>query len=514
MSIAKYINKSYSKLKLKRSTSLKSHKSQCLQNQFIPYFSITSIMNVTTNATNSTCNDADSKAAEEMYTHFSYWTEYVIQSIIGVAGIAANTVAIPVLCSREMNSIFNRLLMFLAIFDNFFIICQMLEAHRKMTNTNNLEAFNQAHEYVFAYFLYEFHAFVLCCSMYITVALALERYRAVWRPIEYHNMIKGVNPWNRVIMGYVLPVIVFSLLFNIPKCFEIKLQMYPVSNIYQNDSINGTLQTTVNLTFAVPTALRLNDIYVVVYANLAKLTVQGIIPFVSLSFLNYRIYWVMIRRRQLINRPTPKQPKVSETEGTSMIKQDGKGNSENSSAQRKANEAKQAFVLFIIVLLYFICHTPRFLINVHEFFNLDLLKEGMEQMKDGQEACDSFPVWALACTSVSHCLLTLNSSSNFYIYCFMCSTFRDVLCQWVLRLCKFFSCLCCNRIQPFFTKKQNGTVNGSDATTIGLGTLETNINPPTVKDTDTSNSRVCIIHDNACSNNPDEISHVKFEKAE
>ena len=67
----------------------------------------------TTNITNTTCNDAENKAAQEMYTQFSYWAEYVVQSIIGVAGIAANTVAIPVLCSREMNSIFNRLLMFL-----------------------------------------------------------------------------------------------------------------------------------------------------------------------------------------------------------------------------------------------------------------------------------------------------------------------------------------------------------------------------------------------------------------
>ena len=93
----------------------------------------------TTNSTNITCSETDSEATREMYKYFSWWTEYFIQSIIGVAGIAANTVAIPVLCSKEMNSIFNRLLMFLAIFDNFFIICQMLEARRKMTNNGGYE---------------------------------------------------------------------------------------------------------------------------------------------------------------------------------------------------------------------------------------------------------------------------------------------------------------------------------------------------------------------------------------
>lgn len=465
-----------------------------------------------TNATNSTCIEADSAAAQELYTHFSYWTEYVLQSIIGVAGITANTVAIPVLCSREMNSIFNRLLMFLAIFDNFFIICQMLEAQRKMTNTHTYgeHEFNQVHEYVFGYFLYEFHAFILCCSIYFTVAMALERYQAVWRPIEYHNKIKGINPWHRVIMSYVLPVVVFSLLFNIPKCFEITFTTYSPVAENLNSSTNETLKDIVNITYAMPTELRLNNIYVVLYANLAKLSVQGIIPFASLSFLNYRIYWVMIRRRQLINRPTPKQP---DTEGTAMIKQDGGGCAGSSSAQRKANEAKQALVLFIIVLLFFICHTPRFLINVHEFFNLDILKAGMEGN------CDSFPVWALACTSVSHCLMTLNSSSNFYIYCFMCSTFRDVLRQWVLRFCKFCSCLCCNKIHTLFSRNGNDiTSNDKQIATIGLSTVETHVNANPLKDNDVRDTHACVVHDISCSNkvtdNQEEISHAKIEKVE
>ena len=70
----------------------------------------------------------------EVYETFVWWTECIAQSIIGIAGIIANTVAIPILCSKKMYSIFNRLLVFLAIFDNVFIVCQLLEAKRKMTN--------------------------------------------------------------------------------------------------------------------------------------------------------------------------------------------------------------------------------------------------------------------------------------------------------------------------------------------------------------------------------------------
>ena len=83
----------------------------------------------------------------------------------------ANISAIPILCSNEMSSIFNRLLVILAIYDNFYILCSLLETMRKTL------AHNVVHEYAFAYGLYQLHNFVLCGTIFLTVALALERYR-------------------------------------------------------------------------------------------------------------------------------------------------------------------------------------------------------------------------------------------------------------------------------------------------------------------------------------------------
>ena len=53
----------------------------------------------------------------------------------------------------------------------------------------------------------------------MTVVLALERYLAITKPIEYHNAIQGHNPWRRV-LSYVVPVVICSALFNIPKFLE------------------------------------------------------------------------------------------------------------------------------------------------------------------------------------------------------------------------------------------------------------------------------------------------------
>ena len=195
------------------------------------------------------------------------------------------------------------------------------------------------------------------------MALALERYRAVWRPVEYHNQCVGVNPWKRVLISYLLPVVVFCTLFNIPKILEVEMIVRSETAVVEkaifDEDTNETYHVNVtrkyNQTWAAPTELRLNDIYVVVYANIARLLVQGIIPFICLIFLNYRIYWVMKRRRQLTNRPQQPQP------------QPGQNGGHLTAQQKKANEAQQAVVLSVIVVLFFVCHTPRFILNIHEF---------------------------------------------------------------------------------------------------------------------------------------------------
>ena len=67
----------------------------------------------------------------EIFHDVSWWFEGLLQCCVGSIGFLANAVAIPILCSKEMNRfIFNRLLIVLAVFDNFFIVCSVLEGIR------------------------------------------------------------------------------------------------------------------------------------------------------------------------------------------------------------------------------------------------------------------------------------------------------------------------------------------------------------------------------------------------
>ena len=210
-----------------------------------------------------------------LYEHLSFWLEGVVESAICATGLVANGVAIGVLCSKKMSSIFNRLLVCLTVCDSLFILCCVLEAVRKFF------ASTDAHQVVFVHFLYQLQNVALTCSIYMTLMLSVERYLAVSRPIEYHIMVNasGANPWRRV-LAYVAPTVLLGALFNLPKFFELEA----VEVLLRDD---GTNETRVEIR---PTELRLDDDYVFYYVNLARFFVTGIGPFLGLVFLNYGIH--------------------------------------------------------------------------------------------------------------------------------------------------------------------------------------------------------------------------------
>lgn len=85
--------------------------------------------NATSNASEYPCHGA-TPAEMARYQEIVYWVDGIGQILIGCTGIVGNCLAIPVLISKRLKSIFNRILVFLAIFDNIFIFCAVLEGIR------------------------------------------------------------------------------------------------------------------------------------------------------------------------------------------------------------------------------------------------------------------------------------------------------------------------------------------------------------------------------------------------
>ena len=78
----------------------------------------------------------------------------------------------------------------------------------------------------------------------------------------------------------------------------------------------------------------------------------------------------------------------------------------SSLSSSKKNEIALAKVSMAIVLIFIICHSVRWIPNVYE----------LVRIVRGQK--EDWPVWIESLTNISHFLTTLNSSANFYIYCF------------------------------------------------------------------------------------------------
>ena len=123
------------------------------------------------------------------YNDFLWWLEGFGSVLVGCIGIFFNLITILVLLGSELAaSFFNWLLVSLAVFDVFILLNGILEAIRNHIGSSNL------HVYIFVTFLYPFRSVVMCCSIYTTVTLALERYNALARPTSGQGHRMGNHP--------------------------------------------------------------------------------------------------------------------------------------------------------------------------------------------------------------------------------------------------------------------------------------------------------------------------------
>ena len=207
-------------------------------------------------------------------------------------------------------------------------------------------------------------------SILMTVGVALERYIAVTRPHYYSSVMKENSSYR--LLQYLLPVTLFSVLFNVPKFFEHEVKMPELEEW-----------------FVAPTQLSYNSTYGT-YDCLSKLIVLGILPFTTFSIFNVRIYKEVIKLRK----------------------------------RKEKQEAVLCIILIFIVLTFFICHSPRLLLNIHEIWTLEQVKFCLHIE---MTILGGFPVWAILLGYISNVLMVINSSANLVIYFIIGANMREQL---------------------------------------------------------------------------------------
>ena len=148
-----------------------------------------------------------------------------------------------------MKNSFNRLLVALAIFDCVFIIFVVLDytfirgINDTILNADHAECIvwqwpitqdSSIYAYLLPKVIYPLNNISLCCSIFTTIVIAFERFGDFYNPGElsvYARYTAVCNPYlykenntahrvtNRV-LSFLVSVIIFSLLINIPRYFE------------------------------------------------------------------------------------------------------------------------------------------------------------------------------------------------------------------------------------------------------------------------------------------------------
>ena len=133
----------------------------------------------------------------------SYWVEGVAQSSLATLGVIGNLFSCFILTRRRLrrnggggSRSFNLLLVTLAAFDSFYLFGAFLESLR-----NSFDLATDFHVVLFPQFLYPAHSMAMTGSIFMTVAIAFERYSAVHFPMDYSQVwrkYKSVQKYTRV----------------------------------------------------------------------------------------------------------------------------------------------------------------------------------------------------------------------------------------------------------------------------------------------------------------------------
>ena len=124
---------------------------------------------------------------EKLLQLLGFWMEGVGQTSIAITGILCNIFLVVILFDKDMRNSFNFMLIALSVCDSWYLLGSILESFRKSFNL-----MSKAHTYLFPHFLFPGQMIAMTSSVYLTVAISVERFAAVHYPLNYHQVITSL----------------------------------------------------------------------------------------------------------------------------------------------------------------------------------------------------------------------------------------------------------------------------------------------------------------------------------
>ena len=259
-----------------------------------------------------------------------------VQIAINLIGVIANSTAVCVILrSKLLQNSFYKTLVFLALFDGIFNICDIFESllrhHYVHESCLPMPILQRIHYYLWPQFLYPLRYIAMLSSIFATVGIAAQRYIAVSRPFgAYQNDLNST--WQHAIK-LMIPVIAISTACYLPKFCEYKIRTkhmmcsrggqiahYNISTFQSaNDScwamsneeeVHNSSDSRVADDISIcgnishpyfkQQDIWKDPLYKILYINVFLHTVTFVIPLISLFFLNRLTYLALKERRRAL----------------------------------------------------------------------------------------------------------------------------------------------------------------------------------------------------------------------
>ncbi|TRY71537.1 hypothetical protein TCAL_12499 [Tigriopus californicus] len=319
------------------------------------------------------CGGQITEHYQAVWGSVSFWLDGVLTPCIGTVGLIGNLLSIAVFSTRQMRKFtFNYLLLALAVFDLIFIVCAIPVHSIPSLNLDSLNELTGTRGFglIYRYFLYPFTTVAYSGGVYMTVTITIERFVAVCRPHSYRESLVHTSPGIRA-LKYVLPVIVFSLVLNIPKFLEIEVHF-----------VNGSSQYTLS-------EIRRNPNFIWWYTHsliIHPFLTTTVVPIILLCVLNIKIYRGILKARINVH------------------------NSNNH------GELNLAVVFVTLCSLFILSHSLRIYLAVRAVIEAPITSACMDSHKSYLP-----PIHLVCLEATSNLLILTNSSCNIFVYC-TCST--------------------------------------------------------------------------------------------
>jgi len=305
----------------------------------------------------------------DTYKIYKIVIDVFLVGFLCIVGFIGNALSIAVLNrDSDRNNTTNWLLRTLAVVDTVYLIASVfIQTIKTLHNhTDWVPELQNLFVYMEPY-VWAFASIVQTTTVWTVMLVTIDRYVAVCKPFQVQ-----LRSLERAKMAF-LGIVVTAVLYNIPRFFERQIRLVA-------DPCGGDMVKTEK------TALGASWIYFLVYKTILYFVFRAFGPLLTLIALNttlMRALHAVRKRREKLTR-------------------------------NNQNRENMTLVLVIVVSVFFVCQIPDLTLRIiMTFVNLGVLHVEVTVLR--------------YVNAVTNMLLTINSSTNFLVYCLIGKKFRKIL---------------------------------------------------------------------------------------